>query len=937
MIKTHKPRGHFWTCPSLFQQSKEIRNLSFEDLTPPALKVLAPDSDDDLQPKHRASKRRRVERLAEEFLNGQPLVVSCVRPHPSDLKGSIQGNERARTSGSYVLPVVELPDDGLLWADVSDLYDSPGKREEAPQPKAPNSSKQSKAQRKAVIATIETVTEEQASSACKQVRQVKIVKISSDPSAEAVEQAAALRDRRLQRLTTGTLRLPSDIPTDSTDRSNDVELSSDEDTATRSRRTKDRKPRSMEWLLRRQTRLHELGADESMDELNRSMVETPCRPSQLPRQAHPEVPSAHYTAADDDNYESSARDACHASSLAHVSEIAPERLSLGTCQGERTCSPGAFDQEVHHVDDASRDEAPLVRGSYHAAPEVTGVEPASETIAPLEASEGDSPTRLLRRQGIHAAPPRSWTATNEITPAKQSPSSVKISRSATSPEASVRHTSKVAKGRRGKSAGSQTVQAAQIESRRRSAPTATQELYAQTVEADGTPFMFRKRTETIAGGTSREAKATTRSSKQRRPAVFMLSEDGRLKTLGNIKGDAELVSKGAPILDLSFGNDSFVPKLNLALTDEHLNAVLPSEPSSARRSSAIKRAIRRELEDSGAEILRLDDEPASSQVEGTVQAQAQFVRAVDIARLGDHADHMEETEDQGHADEVAQTQWPGTQALLHQAREDFFRSPGKVHNATGAEEAGTPDPSEVFAASAPQSNLREPLRVLSQEAALPLPSTQAMVEAWSPWSPVKKSTAITARINGPSPTIAKLRKPSKPGGHTLSVGDGERRRSSLRFSTSAIESPSMHIPFTVTKPASLESGTKQSVSFSPQIADSPSIRLPISVNMPHSKEQRSFLSSVTHVATPRSILRRSRGSQEHTVDGEMSQADDPTAMMQASEPAVLDASVDIPTGPMASSVQYAQRSLFRDDSNVQDTVDELTLTVLGLEDDWRLS
>jgi len=84
-------------------------------------------------------------------------------------------------------------------------------------------------------------------------------------------------------------------------------------------------------------------------------------------------------------------------------------------------------------------------------------------------------------------------------------------------------------------------------------------------------------------------------------------------------------------------------------------------------------------------------------------------------------------------------------------------------------------------------------------------------------------------------------------------------------------------------------------------------------------------------------LRRSRGSQEHTVDGEMSQADDPTAMMQASEPAVLDASVDIPTGPMASSVQYAQRSLFRDDSNVQDTVDELTLTVLGLEDDWRLS
>ncbi|KAK1069053.1 hypothetical protein LTR74_005095 [Friedmanniomyces endolithicus] len=891
MLKTHKPRGHFWTCPSLFQQSREIRNLSFEDFTPPASKVLALDSDDELQPGRRAAKRRRVERLAEEFLNGQPLVVPCVRPHPSTLKGSIERKERARTSGPHVLPVVELPDDDeVVWADVDDMYDLPGYGNEVPQPKAsqskaPIASKQSTTHRKEVVATVETVTEDQASSACKQARPVRIVKISLDPSAEAFEQAAALRARRLQKAAPETLRLPSVIPTDDIDESNKVEPPSDEDTATQSRRTKDREPRSMEWLLRRQTRLHELSADESMDELNRSRVETPSRPSQLPRQARSEVPLAHKPTAEITDYESSAQDACDASILAHVSEIAPERLSLGTCQ------------EVHHVDDASRDEAPLVRGSYHAAPEVTGVEPASETTAPLEASEGDSPTRLLRRQGIHVAPPRSWTATNEITPAKQSPSSVKISRSATSPEASVRHTSKVAKGRRGKSAGSQTVQAAQIESRRRSAPTATQELYgiasdgrhltgamtgytvAQTVEADGTPFMFRKRTETIAGGTSREAKATTRSSKQRRPAVFMLSEDGRLKTLGNIKGDAELVSKGAPILDLSFGNDSFVPKLNLALTDEHLNAVLPSEPNSARRSSAIKRAIRRELEDSGAEILHLDDETASSQVEGTVQAQAQSVRAVEIARLGDHADHMEETEDQGHADEVAQTQWPGTQALLHQAREDFFRSPEKVHNATGAESAGTPDPSEVFAVSAPQSNLREPLRVLSQEAALPLPSTQAMVEAWSPWSPVKKSTAITARINGPSPTIAKSRRPSKPGGHTLSVGDGERRRSSLRFSTSAIESPSMHILFTVTKPASLESGMKQSVSFSPQTADSPSSRLPISVNMPHSKEQRSFSSSVTHVATPRSILRRSRGSQEHTVDGEMSQADDPTAMM----------------------------------------------------------
>ncbi|KAK0905463.1 hypothetical protein LTR57_018295 [Friedmanniomyces endolithicus] len=942
MLKTHKPRGHFWTCPSLFQQSKEIRSLSFEDFTPPASKVLAVDSDDELQPKQRAAKRRRVEHLAEEFLNGQPLIVSCVRPHPSTLKGSIERNERARTSGPYVLPAVELPDDDeVVWADLDDTCDLPGYGNEVPQSKAsqskaPIASKQSKTHRNEVVAPVETVTEDQASSACKQARPVRIVKISLDPSAEAFEQAAALRARRLQKAAPETLRLSSVLPTNDFDEPNDVEPPSDEDTATQSRRIKDRKPRSMEWLLRRQTRLHELSADESMDELNRSRVETPSRPSQLTRQANSNVSLAHKPTAENINYGSSAREACDTSDFAQVSERVPHRLSLGSCQDNWAYSSGASDQEVHNVDDASRDEASHVRGAFHTAPEVTGVEPAPETAAALEASEGDSPTRLLRRQGIHAAPPRSWTATNELTPAKPSSSPSEDRRSATSPDGSVRHISKVVKGRRGKSAGSQTVQAAQIESRRRSAPTATQELHG--VASEGTPFMFRKRTATIAGGTSRESKATTRSRKQRRSVAFISPGDGQLKDPSTMKGDAELVSEGAPILDLSFGNDSFVPKLNLALTDEHLNAVLPSESNSARRSSAIKRAIRRELKDSGAEILRADDEPSSSQVEGKVHVHVQSFSAVDIAQSGHHADHAEEIEEQGRTGETAQTQWPGTQALLHQAREEFFRSPEKGLNATGDEAAIAPGPSEVYAASAPQSVLREPLGVLSQEAAPPLPSTQAMVEAWSPWSPVQKPTDIISRISAPSPTIANKREPSKLAGHLASVEDGERRRSSLRFSTSAIESPSMHLSFTVTKPASLESGTKQSASFSPRTADSPSTaRLPFGVNMAPSQDRSSFPTSANHTATPKSLLRRSRGSQEHTVQGAMSSAEDSTAMMQAIGPAVLDAPLGKGTGPIHSSVQYAQRSLFRDDSSVEDTVDELTLTVLGLDDGWRLS
>ena len=78
MIRTHKPTGHHWTCASHFQQSKQYRNLDAQDWHAPSAKTLVADPDDDLPTSLRVAKRRRVEQLANDFLEGQPLFISSL-------------------------------------------------------------------------------------------------------------------------------------------------------------------------------------------------------------------------------------------------------------------------------------------------------------------------------------------------------------------------------------------------------------------------------------------------------------------------------------------------------------------------------------------------------------------------------------------------------------------------------------------------------------------------------------------------------------------------------------------------------------------------------------------------------------------------------------------------------------------------------------------
>ncbi|KAK3073680.1 hypothetical protein LTR53_004544 [Teratosphaeriaceae sp. CCFEE 6253] len=849
MIKTHKPRGHLWTCPSLFQQSKEIRNISLEDCTPPAAPVLA-DSDDELQPKQRAAKRRRIESLADGFLNGQSLFISCVRPRPSALKGAIEGNERSRKAAKYALPEVELSDDdGEIWVDVLDVHDV-AEKTVAVKARVRNMRERTNSNWKTTAATVETTTEEHATSACKPVLRIaRAVRVSLEPSTEAVKQAAALRARRLQRVTTDLPRLPEMTSLDTINDSDNAGLQSEPD-ALPPRSLRSRKSHGTEWLLRRHTMLHRLNADESLDELSRSAIETPSRPSQLA----PHLPAPKRIteqSSPDGSISTAATDACEKSDFPSRPKA---RMSFGAYREHWE----AFDGSVGtNAGTALEDEASHARGSYHTAPEATEVE-ANTCSLPAEARE-DSQTRLLRKQGINAAPRRSWTSTNGM----QGPAQLA-------------------------DAGQVKGPSAEQHPQRASLAAYTK---AEKQAENDTPFMFRKRTSRGTRSGSREDLEATASTKQRKAMKFLSSESEPVKK-------AAVTSTTPRLDDLSLGNDSFGNRLHQALTDEHLNAVLPTDPGMA---SAIRRAMRDEwrAEHTEIEISRINDEPASSQVEGLSEARKLSFTAINATMAGTTAGIAE----------LVQTQWPGTQALLSKAHADFFHSPEKAGTAASPKANETP---LISTTSTLGSVVREPLRTLSQEP-LPLPSTQAMVEAWSPWSTVKKPKGSLARMETECRPVAKEIAVSAE----QVASDVAGRRSCLRFSTSTVGSPT-------TSTTNVGGRRKSALRFSTSTTDSPTTHaLPFTTTKIASQEARSQ-SSADRTVTAKSAMRKHSDFQSRTWDdGETMIAWDPPTIVPASAPATLDSLVDADSDAPMSSHQYGQRGLFRDDSNVDRTVADM--------------
>ncbi|KAK3707499.1 hypothetical protein LTR37_012141 [Vermiconidia calcicola] len=786
MIRTHRPRGHIWTHASPFQQTEEFRNICYEESIAPPTKVLFLGADDSLPGHERAAKRRRIEKLADDFLNGEPLFISSARPCSDSLKATIAWNKKSSDEPKFVLPAVDRSNEpSAVWEDVED--DAVILRRAA-------TSKRSDAGYYAASPLGKhVVTEVQAQASYGRTRKLKAAKLTVGPSDEALRVAAALRARRLHRLN-------SEIPGSSRRSSRLLALvvdggepRSEPRTHTVNHEPRDR--RTSSWLSRRKS--HTISTyvdDDSADELRLSRIETPSpstqrwRPSSSSRTVHEASPRLHSTYS------------------GAIQETLSESDTAGSLLGGT----------------ASGSESSEKKGSYHTAPEETELQTQDHT--PQEESEAHkcSQAHPLQNQGIPTIQ-ASWACVNDQTLTGREEASLQDPTSApatTKPVSAIRrslhesaklHSGKATRTTRATSNSAKADQAAYWGRRTRSSAKqgssqtavdtnlpvdqqrymgAFRRVYtSEEAAANGsTPFMFRKRGSGVhsADNTRPEGDNAQVKRKGRRRVTFPSSVDTPgMASTGEHSVQDHPVDSNPPILDVSFAHDSsFAPKLNMALVDEHLSSILPSTLDASRTPLAIKKALRRELRNSGADITRCASEPPpSSQQAGEEPAQGNRSEA-------------------SAAERAAPSQfWPGTQVLLNQAQHDLFTSPEKQIVSAAQYHAATPIGDARLHEEPTPVTIREPLRQLSQASQDPMPSTQQLMEQFQGFSTVKKPRGTYKESPLPTPTNAgrdqrlssKALAPSTMASTTLTplepVHASERRSSSLRFPISSTEPP----------------------------------------------------------------------------------------------------------------------------------------------------
>ncbi|KAI7306555.1 hypothetical protein KC315_g14193 [Hortaea werneckii] len=851
MIKTHKPRGHFWTNASVFQQSKEIRNINYEDCTPPATSILSPDPEDDLRPSERSAKRRRIETLADNFLNGEPLALSCCRPTAASLKASVEGNERSRRGEKWTLPGYELSEDeNEIWVDLDDSWT------QIRQPRPKHSAKSNSRPRIPKATTIEPVTRRsdmdphslmevvEAQSTCKAVPRRTVPKLSTQPSSEALSIAAALRNRNIHRAASERpLRLDSSSQAD-TPEEEAVRSQSAPTPAARPRYFRTRKPAGTEWLLRRNTVLHEVSPDESVDELGRStMGATPSR-----TQGEALVPGPEQ----------------ELEGLPELHRQAAQPVTLGPGKSSADPLSLSFSQKMAAAAQEAGNRSPKCS---HTVIEDTG----KRSQLAYHLSQDDSQARLLNKHGFSGSSRTSLHAVNEASsiPISNETSAAEVDEATLTsrmirndPEDLTEVDGGSTKGTRTMSA-KQSARSSRRQSVRNRAHTSeetdearvldcaiAQHGYTEsgTAQEGGTPFMFRKKRGSKSDHHTADPVSTAdKSAQARKPAQSATSKKVREAVYNVQEDDNEVHSPGAPHYNLKMRpHESPTKGPDLSLMEEHMNSKLPQDSGATRRSSGVKRALRKSIEQAGATFDRVAGSPVSSQVKTSpVLGEARSGNSLlettagssSVRYEGNQAqEHLirQEWQDDGTSNDVvghqslhntaetarretlsgSQEPWLGTQNMLYQAQRDLFISPEKP--------TGTPSLNldETFASTAPpaESVNRFPLRELSQEN---LPSTQAMMNAWSPWTAVKKPRAaheilpsgaadsplVPTSLNRPqNKSVSDLKQPKPTPGSAHGDAGSKNRRSSLRFSSKTTTSPAQpsRLEFSITKSSSAE-------------------------------------------------------------------------------------------------------------------------------------
>lgn len=180
MIRTYRPRGSYWNCASTFQQRQDYRQIDFSDDVPAPAEILHEDGCRCSDPSVRASKRRRLKKLATSFINGSPLEISSARTR--------------EVIRSNVIPVVEES----VWADVLDdreYLEAYLAHQEL------DSNKSGKGMRQKSQARVDPADREIVITRSSNLRTSRANRspLMRNPSLQALEAAAQIRERAIQK------------------------------------------------------------------------------------------------------------------------------------------------------------------------------------------------------------------------------------------------------------------------------------------------------------------------------------------------------------------------------------------------------------------------------------------------------------------------------------------------------------------------------------------------------------------------------------------------------------------------------------------------------------------------------------------------------------------------------------------------------------------
>jgi hypothetical protein len=782
MIRTHRPTGHHWTCASHFQQSKQYRNLDAQDWTAPFARTLVTDPDDELPDSQRVAKRRRVGNLANGFLEGKPLFISSALANGPDLTTTVDKVLREKD-----LTWDELLDDhdDELWADGEDGWTTLKKRSKA-RSRAKSSRGQPNSLRKSMkhlvnerVPTI-AISQPPAHSSTTNPRP----RISTAPSNEALLRAAELRARK------ASLVAKSAVPSET--------LLPLQGQVTQSAPPTARAASSFKRCNSSRPFNPNTPAETTMaDELRLSRTDSP---SHRPRAFTVPVESF---------------DSGTTIEEFPTQEDAEDPASTGSTAMELCTAV----QNLDSTNRTTNEDVPTAHGRLHPP---AGNNPTAWTPINDRQIRGHTPGKFTLTHD---------TASNAMAQSSFIPFGTSVIDHAKTPKpvsaakATPQRTNTSTRSRKSVNTPSSPKETSQQSNQSRLThsfkASKTEYITAEKSQSGSTPFVYRKK-----------AKATR--SKSPSPSRFESVTPQSPESTGNgnfTPKPSDLSSHRAnatPTLGLSFTHDpSTAPSTHMTLVEQHINKKLPRDADSARRTSSVKKALRAEMRLSGADISRAPDEPLSSQpiehVEGSGETY-QNSPAHDISR-----DSRSKRRSTG--------EWQGTQVLLNRAQHDLFVSPNKF------------DLPQIAASPVIIRNEHVDASILQQPHDVPstrqahcqpsediLPDTQALIDTWSPWSTARKIKPNKRASFAPSPLAAKtpanphpkysLKATVQQNPDTIErIQDTaiKQRRSSLRFSTSTVESPiplqrvaatPLHVPTTANTPRSV----KEKIDLTPSIS-----------------------------------------------------------------------------------------------------------------------